>query len=217
METGDEMASVSAWLGMLKDGDQDAAAAIWTRYFEQLTDVAKKIMATHPNGVTDEEDLALDTLATVFRRVAAGQLERVNDRQSLWFLLLGVVRRKAIGRLRYEHSAKRDRKRQSELDHEQERAFDYVEALGRPDAQAETRESIELLFSLLDDDEMRKIAALKLEGYNNYEIAHITDWSVATVERRLKIIRTRWTPKNEYEVFGLLIPLIACGKHHRLM
>ena len=41
-----------------------------------------------------------------------------------------------------------------------------------------------------------KVALLKLEGYSNEEIARSLDCSSRTVERKLEVIRKRWTAEG---------------------
>jgi DNA-directed RNA polymerase specialized sigma24 family protein len=48
------------------------------------------------------------------------------------------------------------------------------------------------LLGLLDDDSLRQIARLKLEGYTNEEIAERLGIVERTVERRLNRIRRQW-------------------------
>ncbi len=57
-------------------------------------------------------------------------------------------------------------------------------------------EDFERLLLLLADDELRRIALLKLEGYTNEELAQRIGRSIPTVERRLRLIRETW--KVEY-------------------
>ena len=45
---------------------------------------------------------------------------------------------------------------------------------------------------LLRDDTQREIARLRLEGYENTEIAEKTGVSLRSVERKLKLIRETW-------------------------
>ena len=61
-----------------------------------------------------------------------------------------------------------------------------------PEFAAEMVEAVERLFNLLDDQELQRIASMKLEGYSNEEIAVGVGCSLPTVERRLKLIRELW-------------------------
>ena len=50
--------------------------------------------------------------------------------------------------------------------------------------------------ALLPDDELRRVAILKLEGYTNAEITAQVDRSPATVERWLNLIRKHWAAET---------------------
>ena len=54
-------------------------------------------------------------------------------------------------------------------------------------------ENCEALLSSLDDDSLRDIALLKLEGYTNEEIAAKLECVSRTVERKLERIRDKWS------------------------
>ena len=47
------------------------------------------------------------------------------------------------------------------------------------------------LLGLLDED-LRVIAVAKMEDYTNQEIAENLDCSLATIDRRLRLIRSLW-------------------------
>ena len=48
----------------------------------------------------------------------------------------------------------------------------------------------------LAEESQRVVALLKLEGYSNEEIARSLDCSSRTVERKLEVIRKRWTAEG---------------------
>ena len=50
--------SVTAWVGRLKQGEDEAAAEIWHRYFDRLVHVARRKMGAAPRREVDEEDIA---------------------------------------------------------------------------------------------------------------------------------------------------------------
>jgi DNA-directed RNA polymerase specialized sigma24 family protein len=52
--------------------------------------------------------------------------------------------------------------------------------------------SLRELFARLDGD-MQRIVALKLDGCTNEQIAQRLNRSVATIERRLRLLRDEWT------------------------
>lgn len=62
---------------------------------------------------------------------------------------------------------------------------------------AEITEEAERLLSLLPDESMRELALLKMEGYENREIAERLQCGLRTVERRTRLIRTIWKDRHE--------------------
>ena len=63
-----------------------------------------------------------------------------------------------------------------------------------PSFAAALAEECDVLLGRLGDDELRRIAVWKLEGYTNREIAGKLAKSLATVERKLDLIRRKWDP-----------------------
>jgi DNA-directed RNA polymerase specialized sigma24 family protein len=60
-----------------------------------------------------------------------------------------------------------------------------------PEFAAIVAESITNLMDRLEPG-LQSVVVLKMEGWTNKEIAGILDCSVATIERRLQLIRKRW-------------------------
>jgi DNA-directed RNA polymerase specialized sigma24 family protein len=61
-----------------------------------------------------------------------------------------------------------------------------------PAVAAQLVEEYERLLDSLDDDVLRSVAVWKLEGHTNKEIAGKLGRSLATVERKLRLIRDAW-------------------------
>ena len=61
-----------------------------------------------------------------------------------------------------------------------------------PEFAAEFVETCETLFQSLDDPALRQVVALRLEGYEDAEIADRLRCSRRTVQRRLEVIRRHW-------------------------
>ena len=62
-----------------------------------------------------------------------------------------------------------------------------------PEFAAQMDEQVAQLMKKLDEESLAKIAQLKLEGYENTEIAQQLEVGLRTVERKLARIRTLWT------------------------
>jgi DNA-directed RNA polymerase specialized sigma24 family protein len=67
-----------------------------------------------------------------------------------------------------------------------------------PEEAAITAETMSMLLKMLDP-EMQRLALGKLEGFTNRELANELSCSLATVERKLKLIRKVW---SACDVFG---------------
>jgi DNA-directed RNA polymerase specialized sigma24 family protein len=57
---------------------------------------------------------------------------------------------------------------------------------------AQLAEECRRLLERLDSPDLRRVALLKVEGYDNEEIAAQLGCGLRTVERRLRLIRTTW-------------------------
>jgi DNA-directed RNA polymerase specialized sigma24 family protein len=192
--------SVTRWIGDLKGGDSDdAARQLWQRYFEQLVRLARVKLRDAPRGPADEEDVALSAFDAFFQGAAAGRFPDLRAREDLWRLLVTITARKASNRRRDEGRQKRGGGRvraaadRAGADPEAADALD--QAVGdapTPEFAAMVVEECRRLFSSLDDETLRLVALLKLEGYSNEEIATSLDCGLRSVERKLDVIRRRW-------------------------
>jgi hypothetical protein len=88
--------SVTLWIESLKDGDAEAARALWGRYFETLVGLARARLKGMPHAVADEEDAALSAFDSFCRGAARGRYPRLEDRDDLWKLLVVITERKAL-------------------------------------------------------------------------------------------------------------------------
>jgi RNA polymerase sigma factor (sigma-70 family) len=192
--------SVSQWIEGLRAGDDEAAARLWQRYFQRLVRLAAQRLGGAPRRVADEEDMAVSAFQSLCRRVQQDQFPDLRDRHDLWNLIVRITERKAYDQLR----AQNRKKRGSGLVAGESAWLDPGESggaagingvVGReptPEFAAEMVEAVDELLERLDDDELRRIALMKLEGYSNDEIATAIGRSRPTVERRLRVIREIW-------------------------
>jgi DNA-directed RNA polymerase specialized sigma24 family protein len=197
--------SVTQYINPLKAGDPVAAQKIWEGYFHRLAGLArKKLRAAAAGRVADEEDVALSAFASFCRGAADGRFPQLFDRHDLWQLLVLLTARKAVDLIQYERRKKRhpaNRHRDKYPDDDAEEAA-LARVIGReptPDFAAQVAEECRRLVDRLGDDQLKAIALWKMEGYTNQEIAAKVGRSLATVERKLKLIR------------GLLEKEVGCG------
>jgi DNA-directed RNA polymerase specialized sigma24 family protein len=185
--------SVTHWLDRLRDGDRDAVGQLWRRYFGQLVRLARARLGDTPRGAADEEDVALSAFDSFCRRAEQGQFPHLADRHDLWGLLVLITSRKVCDLIEHEGRDKRDFRRLTPPSCSEESPV--VRLLSRepdPAFLAEMADSCHGLLARLGDEQLRAIALKKLEGYSNPEIAVQLDLALATIERRLTLIRELW-------------------------
>jgi RNA polymerase sigma factor (sigma-70 family) len=192
-------ASVTQWIGRLANGDDSAAEKIWRRYYERLVKFARHKLAGTDGRASDEEDLAQSFFGSFFHAAAAGRFPKLNDRDSLWRLLLVIASRKAASSIRRDMAQKRRPSAAGEAAHRPPRAIAGDCELDRmlcteptPEFAALAEEQCQILLDLLGDDTLRQIALLRLEGYTVEEIAERLDRAPGTIHRKLGCIRDKW-------------------------
>jgi DNA-directed RNA polymerase specialized sigma24 family protein len=200
--TGEGPGSVTRYLGGLKAGEAEAARVLWERYFADLVRLARARLRDAPRAAADEEDAALSAFDSLCRGAEQGHFPRLDDRADLWRVLVTITARKAADLVQHERRLKRGGGRiQSEAD----LAAAALEAGGlaqapshepSPELAAVMAEECRRLFEALPDESLRQVAALRLEGYTDREIAARLDCGLTTIERRLRTIRTVWTRRG---------------------
>ena len=147
--------------------------------------------------------MALSAFDSFCRGAEQGRFPRLDDSDDLWQLLVLIASRKVCDLVEHEGRRKRDWRRTRSADSE-----DVGEFLGRepdPAVAAQVAEEYRRLLGRLDDGE-REIAELKMAGHTNEEIKEILKrkqeekgekraCSLATVERKLALIRKTWEEK----------------------
>lgn len=188
--------SIAYWLNELKIGSEDAAYEIWHHCFERLLRIAKRKLGDLPNRTDDEEDLALSAFHSLCRGAEAGRFEKLVDQNDLWQILLVITSRKAANRMKYHLADKRGSGKvrgDSAFGQSSGSLAEGIDAAKSEDVFADGL-SIECdeLLSRLEDDLLRTIALLRLEGHTNREIARRIGRAESTVDLKLKLIRERW-------------------------
>lgn len=194
--------SVSIWISNLKAGDVGAARPICDRYFERLVRLARGQLSARIRRVADEEDVALSAFHSFCRAAEAGRFPKLEDRDDLWAILVTLTERKAYAQVDRHKAAKRGsgQVRGDSILQEREDGSGGVVQLPSPEPTpafaAEIAEECERLLKQLSSREplLRDIAVWKLEGCTNEEIASRGGKSLATIERKLALIRTLWNP-----------------------
>lgn len=187
-----ELGSISELLIDLKRGDQAAAEAIWRRTVQRIAAAARKrLSALRVRGV-DEEDVVIDVFASLCRGAEGGRFPRLNDTNDLWQVLFMLTRQKVIDVRRRRPPEWTE----SALGAQPDGEPTGLEWLVQDDLHTEfvahaVDEFGELLAML--DEQRQHIALLRMDGCTVGEIAAKLDISQRSVERKLALIRKRWT------------------------
>ena len=187
--------SVTHWIHEIKAGNPQVAQAIWERYFTQLVGVARKRLEGTPRRLADEEDVALSVFDSFCRAAAKGRFPSLADRDSLWRLLVRMAARKAVDQRRHETRQRRGGGKVVDENALAANGYDdnaLAQVIGNaptPEFAAIVTERFHILLDSLKDDDLRKIALGKMEGYTNEELAEQIGCSLRTIERRMMLIR----------------------------
>jgi DNA-directed RNA polymerase specialized sigma24 family protein len=184
------MGDVTRLLHRLKAGDRQAAQPLWEHYYRRLVGLARQRLRGMPRACRDEEDVVLSAFDSFCRAAEQDRFPRLKDSLDLWEVLAMITRRKACDLGEHEQREIRDHRRTQPLDGEGERGPFSAEP--DPAEAAEMAEELGRLLGLLSDEQMRSIAVGKMEGHTNREIAGLLGCSLATVGRRLPLIREIW-------------------------
>ncbi|RIK73563.1 MAG: RNA polymerase subunit sigma-70 [Planctomycetota bacterium] len=184
--------SVSHWLDGLRAGDSVAAQELWNRYFARLVAVAQARLAALRRDVSGE-DVALSAIKSVMLGLRENRFPELNDRDSLWPLLVTITARKVVSEQRRQLALKRSRA-------VERRWEDVRDCLGvEPTAEfaVEVADELERLVESLGDPSLRRIVEQKLAGWTNEEIAAGLGCSRRTVIRKLGLVRRQWVGEPE--------------------
>jgi RNA polymerase sigma factor (sigma-70 family) len=190
---------VSRWIAELKAGDAAAAQELWTRYQADLYQLARKMLGAAPKKAADEEDVAASVFESICLGAADGRFQDLKSRDELWWLLVTITRQKAVSQVRHEVRQKRGGgKVRSEADmfraggDQTFRLDDLIGESPTPEFLATMNEEQHRLLSLLRNDQLRRVAIMKIQGYSHGEIAAELEISSRSVVRKVNLIRERW-------------------------
>ena len=194
-------ASITQWIGELREGHSLAAHELWQRYYARLVGLARKKLRDSPRRMADEDDVVVAAFQSFCTGVDDGRFPRLDDRHDLWQILVVLTARKAADQLKHQFRQKRgggkvrgDSAFIENLSGEERAAIDQVVGSEpTPQFAAQVTEECQRLLERLGDETLRLVAVAKMEGYSNDEIAGRLDVKTRTVERKLNLIREIWS------------------------
>lgn len=190
--------SVTRWFGELRVGDSIAAQRLWERFFSRLVGLARRKLGDRPKSTADEEDVALSAFASFCRNAEQGKFPELNDRDSLWRLLMVITVRKTVHLIRDENRQKRGGGQTIAGQNAGDQSLEQV--LSRepdPALAAQVTEEYERLLASLADKELANVALWKMEGRTVDEIAAKLRCAPRSVKRKLQLIRSVWEKEGQ--------------------
>jgi ECF sigma factor len=185
-ETGGAWTSI-VLLERFRGGDDSAAEALFVRYFERLTLLARSRLSARLARRTDPEDIVQSVYRSFFVGAREGRytLGRGGD---LWRLLASITKHKLLRQARHQTADRRSIDRECSLD-----KVDEGRCLGRgtdptPEEALALADELEWVFAQLDAFG-RRVLELRLQGSPIPAIAEDTSRAERSVRRALARIR----------------------------
>jgi DNA-directed RNA polymerase specialized sigma24 family protein len=190
---------VSHWVLHLAGGDGEDAQKIWNDYFGKLVRLAHRKLNGMPLRAVDEEDVALSAMNSFYQGMTQKKFTNLQSREDLWKLLVTITARKATAQRRRYYSQKRGGGRirgESVFGRRDDQSnggiADILGTEPTPELAVALAENCQTLLDDLQDEALRQIALLTLEGYRTEEIAVKLGCVRRTIERKLERIREIW-------------------------
>jgi DNA-directed RNA polymerase specialized sigma24 family protein len=190
--------SITRWIAQLKAGERDAAQTLWQRYCRRLAAHARRKLGGAPRRAADEEDVALSAFDSFCRAVEQSRFPDLHDRDNLWQLLVVITDRKACDLANRERRQRRgggkvlDEAALRANPDEDTPLASQADSEPGPDFVAAAADECRRLLGLLDNDNLRQVAILRLEGHSVEEIAAQLGRVPRTIKRWLRLIRQTW-------------------------
>lgn len=200
---------VMRWFRDLEAGDSAAAHQLWNTLAQRIERFAAKHLSPNERKVANEEDITLSVFKSVMLRAEKGEFLQVQNFSELWGLLLTITKRKVLNHLRNHRRQKRGGGRvlgegdlqagDADSSSQNFGLANVADSVPNPQLEVLTMESIDGLLKSLGDAELQQVVVLKFAGHSNEQIAKEIKRSVATVERKLKMVRSIWSQQPQDE------------------
>lgn len=192
-------------LDRVRQGDDQAIAKLWEDYYQQLVRIAAQRLPANLRRTGDEEDIALSAFHSFIAGIRRDQFPDLSGRDNLWGLLITLTGRKVHAHLRHQTRQKRGggsvRGESVFIDRDGDVTAGGIGGVTgdapAADIHAELAEACELLLNQLDDQQLKQIAVMRMDGFLVDEISDRLGLSKRAVERRLQLIRKTWTEQTE--------------------
>ena len=190
--------SVTDWITQLRNGHSSACDKLWPFYLQRLTAIISQKLESSRTGVSDEEDVLIDTCEVCFRKIREGVYPNISSRHDLWRLLTKIATRKSIDQIRRSRKGV-DRLRLDATEiHSSSSSFE----VNHIDNFAGTEPTPEFAAMVADEsryrlsqlpEKMVGVVQLRMQGFTLREIAEKTGISLPTVQRYISFVREMWS------------------------
>ncbi len=187
--------SVTRMIQDLKAENSEAAGAIWNRFFSKLLPMARARLRGLADRSVDEEDLLVSVFDRFFVAVSEDRFARLNDRDDLWQILLMLTDHRVSEQYRHSNAQKRGGGQVMTLDAataSEPSWREIADAEPSPEFVAAFNENLSRAIDRLQEEKTRNVAIMKLEGFENREIAERLGIGLSSVERKMRVIREKW-------------------------
>ena len=175
-------------LEALQAGDEDAARQLFDRYAEQLILLARKRISQRLASRIDAEDIVQSVFRTFFHRAKQGQFH-LEEPDDVVKLLARITAHKTFRQIAFHRRAKRDAGQETaQGDDAQDLLMKLMMAEPSPEEATAFLDQLQHFFAKLADEE-RRILELRMEGYNNVEIAQRLGISDRKIRRLMERVR----------------------------
>lgn len=188
---------ISLLLHQAKDGDEKAIRRLFEYYYPKLARFAENKIQGAPRQMADGEDVAACAIASFYKAARLGRFPDLQDRKSLWRLLMKLTARKAIDHWRREMAEGHGGGNvQNEPFPDDSNAAipsldQWVINENSPEFEVMMVEACSERLKVLKP-QLQDLALAKLEGYTNREVGERLGMTERAVEYGLKVIRKKW-------------------------
>jgi DNA-directed RNA polymerase specialized sigma24 family protein len=190
---------------LLRQGDSQAVTDLWNDHYASLVRLAAQRLPARLRRTGDEEDVALSAFHSFIAGVRNDRFPDLQGPENLWSLLITLTSRKVNAHVRRQTRQKRGggmvRGESVFLEPDGSEKSAGIGGVGderpSPEIQAQLSEATDELLNSLDDDQLRQIAIMRMDGYLVAEIASRLQLSKRAIERRLNLIRKIWSEQAE--------------------
>jgi DNA-directed RNA polymerase specialized sigma24 family protein len=190
--------SVSQWIASLKEGELASVQKLWDRFKDRLIKAAKQKLGIAPKVLDDEDDISQSVLVTIWQATTQGRFDDVRNRDELWWTLLKITKDTIAKSVRHEYAKKRAAHYEQTV--EPISFEDLIDEAPSQEFVCILEDLTSVLLKKLRNNQLRKIAKLRIYGYTSPEISARLSIPQRSAERKLQLIRNTWSKELEYVV-----------------